>query len=282
MVGETKGRNIHRRIYGHALSNLYWAMDWLGAAHIDTIIIFILAVWSASSAGLCSLLLSQITGLKKRFSVKVLQLPSLFSLQALGASPRRLVSVEAEKVETVDDDDEAVMELDEESVVIFSEKLGDEDKGTEVAVKEKVPSISSGVINLHKLALMMNKPIGLQSKFNEVINKHKSAEDEEEENEPISIQQSLSILSQMGRMNPTPTAKAVSSFNAYEYFWRTKPTTAASASVMSITKQPFPSLKNYNTTTMSKNYTTTMGKGCKEPMRSMIIWDWEPNCIATS
>ncbi|KAK4774827.1 hypothetical protein SAY86_009762 [Trapa natans] len=210
---------------------------------------------------------------------------------------------EPEKEGAVDEDEEEpVTGLDEESVVFFSKKkIRDENQGREVVmVKEKVPSMPSGVINLHKLALMMNKPIGLQSKFNEVVNKPHMAAEDEEEYEPISIHQSLSIHSQVAsRMNPAPSANPASSFNAYEYFWRSKPTSPPS--VISITKQPLPSLKNYSntntatatttttTTTMSKNISgrndiyyagSSMVKSCNEQRRSMVFW--EPNCIATS
>ncbi|OWM63100.1 protein FAF-like, chloroplastic [Punica granatum] len=226
---------------------------------------------------------------------------------------------EVENVETLEEEKKPVMELDEESVV-FNEKCDDEENANEEEVEEleeaeegketpkldisygaketafsieKAPNMSGAVTNLHKLALLMNKPIGLPnrnpkwaSKFNEVVSKYTEAAKGEEE--PISLEQSHPLQPQVARMIPTPPTKANSSFNAYEYFWRTKPTTTSY--VNTITKQPSLSLKNY-----SNNCTRPMNssglneiyhagapvvKSCNEPRRSLFFW--EPNCIATS
>lgn len=237
-------------------------------------------------------------------------------------SPTSTLPQEVDDVETVEREKKPpAMELDEESDV-SSEKREDEENGNEEEIEEleeaeeggealeldslsgtmetrlsveEASNMPGGVMNLQKLALMMNKPIGLPnrnpkwaSKFNEAVNKHIAAEEEEEDEDPTSLQQSLPLHPRVARMVPNPTTKETSSFNAYEFFWRTKATTTSSV-VNSITNQPLLSLKNYGSnTTMSRNSTGRNGiyyaggsivKSCNEPRRCLFFR--EPNYIAT-
>ncbi|KAM1554174.1 hypothetical protein ACFX1Z_006963 [Malus domestica] len=238
-------------------------------------------------------------------------------LTFLNATPS---SCEAPKCEEVADEEEKFREEEFEENVNFEE--GEEEKeseksdGDDVDVdvdedqdeekeSDEVEKLTSRVANVHRLALMMNKPIGLANKthgwtnkFNEVV-KYGGDEEEVEVVEPTPIAKSLPPRpGRLARLIPKPlattkTAAAAASFNAYEYYWRTKPTTAALNPLPPPTSQ---SLKNNGF--MSKNqlanerqqllvlrgnkgdHLLPFSKGCKEPRRSLLFW--EPYCIATS
>lgn len=168
---------------------------------------------------------------------------------------------------------------------------------------ERTPNMSSGVINVHKLALLMNKPIGplngnstWQSKSNKVANC------EEEEEEALALEESLPLRAPMARMLSSQSlspqsAPASASFNAYEYFWRSKSTSTAVISPITL---QFPSQKNCsnNNYIMSKNsmlnepqgamfvkqseayYLAPLLNSCNNPRSTLFLW--EPKCIATS
>ncbi|CAN6557347.1 unnamed protein product [Malus baccata var. baccata] len=238
-------------------------------------------------------------------------------LTFLNATPS---SCEAPKCEEVADEEEKFREEEFEENVNFEE--GEEEKeseksdGDDVDVdvdddqdeekeSDEVEKLTSRVANVHRLALMMNKPIGLANKthgwtnkFNEV-EKYGGDEEEVEVVEPTPIAKSLPPRpGRLARLIPKPlattkTAAAAASFNAYEYYWRTKPTTAALNPLPPPTSQ---SLKNNGF--VSKNqlanerqqllvlrgnkgdHLLPFSKGCKEPRRSLLFW--EPYCIATS
>ncbi|KAM0996981.1 hypothetical protein ACFX2I_006856 [Malus domestica] len=240
-------------------------------------------------------------------------------LTFLNATPS---SCEAPKCEEVADEEEKFREEEFEENVNFeegeeekeSEKSDGDDVDVDVDVDEdqdeekesdEVEKLTSRVANVHRLALMMNKPIGLANKthgwtnrFNEVV-KYGGDEEEVEVVEPTPIAKSLPPRpGRLARLIPKPlattkTAAAAASFNAYEYYWRTKPTTAALNPLPPPTSQ---SLKNNGF--MSKNqlanerqqllvlrgnkgdHLLPFSKGCKEPRRSLLFW--EPYCIATS
>ncbi|XP_030551027.1 protein FAF-like, chloroplastic [Rhodamnia argentea] len=166
-------------------------------------------------------------------------------------------------------------------------------------VMEQTPNMSSGVINVHKLALLMNKPIcppnrssTWQSKFDKVANY------DEEEDEALPLKESLPLRAPVARMLSTQSlspqsAPAAASFNAYEYFWRAKPMTTAGISPITL---QFPSQKNCsnNSYIMSKYakpnepQEAMLVKGneayyltsCNKPRSTLFLW--EPKCIATS
>ena len=207
---------------------------------------------------------------------------------------------DSEKSDVDEDEDE-----EEESDEVEKARKENGIKRKEIVMEEAPRILTSRVANVHRLALMMNKPIGLANKthgwtnkFNEVV-KYGGDEDEVEVVEPTPIAKSLPPRpGRLARLIPKPlattkTAAAAASFNAYEYYWRTKPTTAALNPLPPPTSQ---SLKNNGF--MSKNqlanerqqllvlkgnkgdHLLPFSKGCKEPRRSLLFW--EPYCIPTS
>ncbi|KAG4385946.1 hypothetical protein AAZX31_12G178800 [Glycine max] len=142
----------------------------------------------------------------------------------------------------------------------------DEAEEVESVIEEaKTPMwLSSGI----GLALMMNKPIGLlgadanvkspkwSEKFNDVVNF-----------KDVDVVQHSHPLPPRPRQQHAIHKKA---FNAYEYYWRTKPT--AKAAPASNTLITFHHNNNYSS--LENNF-----KSCKDSWRSFLIW--EPYCIAT-
>jgi hypothetical protein len=150
-------------------------------------------------------------------------------------------------------------------------------------VIEQAPS---RVINVHRLALMMNKPIGIAGRnptwprrFNEVVKFEDSDEEE--------VTKSLPPRPRVARLmpsNPAAPPTAAASLNAYEYYWRAKP-----AAQQQPPAPPAATKNNPNKLIISRNIipaandqqqslVLTRG-GCKEPRRSLLFW--EPYCIAT-
>ncbi|KAF5199272.1 The fantastic four family [Thalictrum thalictroides] len=113
------------------------------------------------------------------------------------------------------------------------------------------------------------------------------------------LAQSLPPSQLVSRLIPSSAAAAAaaaSSFNTYDYCWRTKSPGAAAPTVCThpLTQNPSPITKN-NKFLVPKNmnprdlvlmrgnkadYLVPVVKGCKEPRRSLLVW--EPYCIATS
>jgi hypothetical protein len=183
--------------------------------------------------------------------------------------------------EVYDDDDEDEDEEDER-----------EEEDEEDEEMEQAPTFSSRVINVHRLALMMNKPIGIAGrnptwprKFNEVVKFQDDETEPELEPELTQVTKSLPPRPRVARLMPSkPAASSTASVNSYEYYWRAKPTQNPAAAVKN----------NTNNLIISKNiaaandqnrgnkgdYFLPLSKGCKEPRRSLLFW--EPYCIATS
>lgn len=203
-----------------------------------------------------------------------------------------------------ENDETEESEEDEE----FDEEADNESETKEIEiVMEQAPKMSSTAISFHRLALMA-KPIRMADrnpawpgKFN--VGKFEDDDAEVEEvDEKASMAKSLPPRPRVARFIPSPQAvpstAAAASLNAYEYYWRAKPSTANP-----ITQPPTTSaLKNNgNKLIISKtpmtneqqqqqqqlfvlrgnkgNYFVPLVKSCKEPRRSLLIW--EPYCIAT-
>ncbi|GLT81940.1 hypothetical protein SLE2022_003620 [Rubroshorea leprosula] len=184
-------------------------------------------------------------------------------------------------------------EEDEEEEEAENENRGGKDEGF---MMEEVPKFSSGFINVHRLALMMNKPIGLAnrnptwpSKINEkVVKLGEEEEEEEEEEEKIDptppLAQSLPLRQPVGQMIPAPQSAVggvASSLNAYEYFWRSKSMT----SVLNPNPEYQTQLRNSKNPVAEEqqlrgNNLAPSLKGCKEPKKSLLLR--EPHCIATT
>ncbi|KAF2300384.1 hypothetical protein GH714_012691 [Hevea brasiliensis] len=234
-----------------------------------------------------------------------------------------LFEVEIENSEEHEEDEEeegTETETEEEELEEVNERGGvgsGAGSGQVRFVMEQAPKLSGGVINVHRLALMMNKPMALvnrnptwPNKFDEMV---KFEEGVEEAVNPITpVTQSLPPRPPVSRMIPMPTgaaaavtAKAAASLNAYEYYWKPKPmtaitTTAAAASLCPMTQksQSTRSNDNNNKFILSKNliskekqellvlrgnkgeYLVPLSKSCKEARRSLLFG--EPYCIATS
>ncbi|KAF8009639.1 hypothetical protein BT93_J0601 [Corymbia citriodora subsp. variegata] len=170
-------------------------------------------------------------------------------------------------------------------------------------VIEQTPKMSSGVINVQKVALLMNKPVGppngnsnWQSKFDKLANY------QEEEDEALALEESLHFRPSMARVLSTETlspqsAPAVASFNVYEYFWRSKSTATAVINPIPLQFQSQKKCSDDNYV-ISKNpmlnepqeamlvkrnedyYLTPLVKSCNKPGSTLFVW--EPKCIATS
>lgn len=121
---------------------------------------------------------------------------------------------------------------------------------------------------------------------------------------PSSSSQSLPPPQDMAEVILAPPSTTTTSLNAYEYFWRKKPTTASIVNNSTITKyyynnkqvngtdnkatsttkiaacrQDLVLIRGKKTSTLNNNLVPFL-RSCKEPRRSLIIW--EPYCIATS
>ncbi|PRQ32634.1 putative The fantastic four family protein [Rosa chinensis] len=204
--------------------------------------------------------------------------------------------------ETEDEDDEEDEDREKEEEVEVERVVGKESgiKEIEIGMEEAPKMLTSRVTTVHRLALMMKKPIGLANrsqgwaanKFNQVV---KYGRDEEEETmKPTPLAQSLPPRpGRVARLIPksqaaaTATPAAAASLNAYEYYWRTKPTAALNP----LSQAASPPMKSKDQMANQQqqllvlrgnkgDHMVPLSKGCKEPRRSLLFW--EPYCIATS
>ncbi|OIT08729.1 PREDICTED: protein FAF-like, chloroplastic [Nicotiana attenuata] len=199
--------------------------------------------------------------------------------------------------EVFDDIDDQAPQFDDKSIDCPEQE--EEEIENEIIVMEQKPRLSSGLINMKNLVPWSNK-------FNKVVNLTSSigsTELVEKLSEITTIPQSL--LTQLIPSPPPPTAASgLASFNAYEYFWRKKPTVASIANSPTIAKKGNNFLATNSTAINAKsttniaayeqqdmvlmrgkykenmNYLVPLQRGCKESRRSLLIW--EPYCIATS
>ncbi|POO01363.1 The fantastic four family [Trema orientale] len=221
---------------------------------------------------------------------------------------------EIDQEEEDDDEEEDEEEEEEENI---DENFGAKKIDLVTEGPQGVPS--TRLINVHRLALMINKPIGLPNrnpatawpanKFNEAVQLEGDIADDKEERPitPTAVAQSLPPRPRpaVSRLIPSPppvakgaaapTAASAASFNAYEYFWRRTNSSAITAiaglknSSNYINKLIVPS-KNQTPNDQRQQqlvvlrgnkgeYLVPLSKGCKEPRRTLF---WEPYCIATS
>lgn len=221
-----------------------------------------------------------------------------------------------------DDDDDEHMESDDED-----EAEEEEEKEAAFVMEQAPPKLlSSRVINVHRLSSLMglaNRDPTWPNRFNEVV----KFDEVENDIKPTMVAKSLPPMPRMipkaraateGDGTGTVTAAAVVaaaggggggggagggvSFNAYEYYWRPKPMTAAPSKSCGSNNNDKNHNDYNNKLILSKN---SMGnnnnqeqqqplvlrgnkgdcwvpsvKSCKEPRRSLLFW--EPYCIATS
>lgn len=209
-----------------------------------------------------------------------------------------------------EEDEEEVEEEIEDDVVEDDENERGGDKEARF-VMEEAPKLSSGVISVHRLALMMNKSLVFANRNPTWPNKFNDISKFGEVEPITSLTQSLPPRPPGARMIPSPpaatmattevTAKAAASFNACEYFWKPKSmTTTTTSSVLNpISQKQASSLGIHdNKLALSKkfvpneqqelvvlrgnkgDYLVPLLKSCKEPRKSLLFW--EPHCIATS
>lgn len=215
---------------------------------------------------------------------------------------------EEEKVEVVEE--EEVENGVEENI---AKKMG-------IVMMEQAPKMRSEVMNVNRTALMMNKLIRLANRnptWPKRINEVVKFEDVEEEDEVMELQPQSFPPPPHGRVArrliPTsPTSvRANATFNTYDNFWRSKPTTASVIFTPSKLHKSA-SFKNNNINNNNNNnnnmvlfsksgtpkandnkqqqmlvmrgdngdYLVPMMRNCKESRRSLLFW--EPFCIATS
>lgn len=198
---------------------------------------------------------------------------------------------------------ESESEKEDEEEVEVEKVVGKQSgiKEIEIVMEEAPKMLTSRVTNVHRLALMMKKPVGLANrshgwaanKFNQVV---KYGGDEEEVTmKPAPLAQSLPPRpGRVARLIPkspaaaTATAATAASLNAYEYYWRTKPAAALNplsqaASPPMKSKDPMANQQQQLLALRGNkgDHIVPLSKGCKEP-RSRSLLFWEPYCIATS
>ncbi|KAL3379627.1 hypothetical protein AABB24_000367 [Solanum stoloniferum] len=196
----------------------------------------------------------------------------------------------------------------------ISDDCLEEEEENGIIVMEQNPRLSSGVINMMRLldspieireksiqfpmetkipkfSLELKDHLGLgnktcvtwSNKFNKIVNLTGSVDSTE-----LTDQE---VISRIISVPQSTTA----SFNAYEYFWRKKPTIASIVNTPTIAKEcnnyttkqvvvasnsTTPNAKGTTKVAAYINYLVPLQSGCKEPKRSLLIW--EPYCIATS
>ncbi|XP_027082569.1 uncharacterized protein [Coffea arabica] len=215
--------------------------------------------------------------------------------------------------EDEEEEEEVVVVVVEEEDDDDDEKVFEKEKGRREVeiVMEQNSRLPGGLMDVHKPTLMMKKLMGLDKKnlawaprFNKAVNLGEVEVELEDAFATPPLPQSLPVPPppRVARLISAPPATtAATSFNAYEYFWKEKPTMASIIKPMSTAEQCQPpksnqnklilashgSLKGYeqqNLVLMRGNkaeYLVPLFRGCKESRaRSLLLC--EPNCIATS
>ncbi|KAM7276500.1 hypothetical protein ACFE04_018366 [Oxalis oulophora] len=152
----------------------------------------------------------------------------------------------------------------------FESEMGEDEEEQDYSVFEQAPKTLSGrLINVHRLALMVNKPMGLtnmnqtwSNKFNEMAQ---------------------SLPPRQTGLIPSSLASATS-FNAYEYYWRPKPMEEQYSKNNNGDNQKLVvsrSCKDEGLVILKGKSGDFLAKGFKEPRRSLLM-SWEPCCVATT
>lgn len=183
---------------------------------------------------------------------------------------------------------EIQMDEDEDVEAAYVLKVGKENEFNQETLA--VANLPSGVMNMQRSsALMMKKLMGLVNRNPTWPPKHKKAADLQEA-APLPPPPRVPRI-----ITTSPATTAASSFNPYEYYWRSMGPTATAV----LNPPPSIPLKNNSDKfILSKSskaqeqqqllllrgnkaeYSVPLLRGCKEPRRSLVIW--EPYCIATS
>ncbi|GMI92275.1 enhancer of aba co-receptor 1 [Hibiscus trionum] len=209
-------------------------------------------------------------------------------------------------------------------VLTFSNTINEaEDKGTETNTfeeeedtcreMEQGPKLESGAMNVHRLAVLINKPVWLANRnptWPKTFDVVKLGEGKEEKYEPTTQPppppplQSLVLRPRVARLIPSapPSTTSGESFNAYEYYWRRPNQPISSkAGMFSPVAQPSPAEdKGFKQIVGPKkqtgndqqqllvlrgnngDYFVPLLRGCKESRgRGSLVFSG-PYCVATS
>ncbi|OVA07172.1 The fantastic four family [Macleaya cordata] len=186
------------------------------------------------------------------------------------------IEVAENEVEEFDDTDDEEEEEDEEPMM--------ENRGIVLEMSNKVPKVPTGVINVHRSALMVNKFMGLtnnrnnptcwsdhQKKFEKMVKQVDKDHGNDFESSTL-VPQSLPSpppprppQPRMSRLIPSPPPPPVgaASFNSYEYGWRRTSSSVVSVSGIHhpLNQQSLPNTKNNycnNNYSNSKNNCNTI------------------------
>ena len=164
-----------------------------------------------------------------------------------------------------------------------------------VTAQTQGPELSSRFINAHRLASsMMNKPIGIANRnqaWSHNINEVVDFEEDMDVKKVMATQVAMSLppRHRVSRLIQSP--KAVSStasaapLNAYEYYWRTKPSAKDisfknHSNKFTISKDIVPNHEQQQFLAVKGDCLVPLSKSCKDSRRSLLLW--ENYCIATS
>ncbi|KAK9999188.1 hypothetical protein SO802_018791 [Lithocarpus litseifolius] len=198
-----------------------------------------------------------------------------------------------------EEEEEEEFEEEEDEEGIDNENNSSGAKEIEIVTERtQGPELSSRFINAHRLASsMMNRPIGIANRnqawshnINEVVDF-----EEDMDVKKVTVTQvamSLPPRHRVSRLIQSPTAvsstASAAPFNAYEYYWRTKPSaedisfknhsnkfTISKDTVPNHEQQQFLAVKGSKGDCLVPSL-----KSCKDSRRSLLLW--ENYCIATS
>lgn len=169
-------------------------------------------------------------------------------------------------------------------------------------VMDQSPNYSSEVTNVHRSALGMKKLTGLNNRDPKWMDKlmktvnlvEMTVAMEADANPNAPLSQSLPWPPRVPMILSPPVTVPAASFNAYEYFGRTKPTmesainpiaqqssTLASNTHNFISSKPNPNQEMVLFRGNQGDYLVPLVRGCKENKKRSFLF-WEPYCIATS
>ncbi|KAF3965870.1 hypothetical protein CMV_009977 [Castanea mollissima] len=215
---------------------------------------------------------------------------------------------EADQFEELEDfeEDENPEEEEEEEFEEEEDEEGTDNENNSRGAKEieivskqtRGPEFSSRFINAHRLASsMMNRPIGIANRnqaWSHNINEVVDFEEDMDVKKAKATQVAMSLPSRhsVSRLIQSPTAvsstASAAPFNAYEYYWRTKPSAKDisfknHSNKFTISKDIVPNHEQQQFLAVKGNKgdcLVPLLKSCKDSRMSLLLW--ENYCIATS
>lgn len=199
---------------------------------------------------------------------------------------------EIEQGKEIEKEDDKLDSSEDESEETQEHEELEEEKGFAMEQGPKFPS-SHGLISVHRLALMVNKPIGLANRnptwsknFNDIVKPKGHKEEEEDDDEMVALEKPKPKAPSTQSLPPRPPTKAAmaaitTSLNVYEYYWRPKAIRMGCTNKNILTKSE---QQQYVVVRRNKQQgdgdELVVVNGCKDQKRSLLFW--EPYCIATS